>query len=152
MIFHAANRSNFIKGEDYDSQRKNSNIFLYRNGYFGFIDERLDLADEGIISNTAFAGNEDLIKQTEVAPQEFGNIPVYFEENKGQFDKRVKYFARGTSGYSLFLTATEAVYVLRQSRVQSPKSKVERLKNRNIGHKTQDSRAAAVFMKLVWCE
>ena len=40
------------------------------------------LPTTGIISNTAFAGNEDLTKQTEVTPQEFGNIPVYFEENR----------------------------------------------------------------------
>ena len=48
-------------------------------------------------------------KKTPNLDESFANIPVYFEENNGQFDKRVKYFARGTNGYSLFLTATEAV-------------------------------------------
>ncbi|MEZ5426413.1 MAG: SBBP repeat-containing protein [Pyrinomonadaceae bacterium] len=76
----------------------------------------------------------------------FGNIPVYFEQNNGQFDKRVKFFARGTSGYSLFLTATEAVYVLRES----PKSefrnpKLETDDQRELGER---QRGAAVFMKL----
>jgi hypothetical protein len=36
---------------------------------------------------------------------------IQFEENRGQFDRRVRYFSRG-HGFSLFLTATEAVYVL----------------------------------------
>lgn len=34
--------------------------------------------------------------------ESFGKIPVYFEENQGQFNSKVRYFARGTSGYSLF--------------------------------------------------
>jgi hypothetical protein len=48
----------------------------------------------------------------ENAVSKFGEIPVYFEENKGQFNETVRYSARGTKGYSLFLTATDAVYVL----------------------------------------
>ena len=48
-------------------------------------------------------------------------IPVYFEENRGQFHKKVRYLAHGTSGYDLFLTGTDAVYVVRnqESRVES---------------------------------
>jgi hypothetical protein len=49
----------------------------------------------------------------EQALETAGNLPVYFEENQGQFNRRVRYFARGTRGYDLFLTATDAVYVLR---------------------------------------
>jgi Calx-beta domain/Beta-propeller repeat len=44
--------------------------------------------------------------------KKLGGIPVYFEENRGQQDKRVKYMTRG-GGTQMFLTATEAVYVLR---------------------------------------
>ena len=36
---------------------------------------------------------------------------VSFEENRGQFDKQVRYFAR-SGGANVFLTATEAIYVL----------------------------------------
>jgi len=39
-------------------------------------------------------------------------LPLRFEENKGQVDKRVRFLSRG-QGYSLFLTPTEAVLSLR---------------------------------------
>ena len=42
----------------------------------------------------------------------FGQIPLSFEENRGQSDSRVKYLARG-KGYTLFLTPDEAVLALR---------------------------------------
>ncbi len=42
----------------------------------------------------------------------YGRLPLSFEENRGQTDPRVKFLSRG-SGYSLFLTATEAVLKLR---------------------------------------
>ncbi len=43
----------------------------------------------------------------------FGKLPLYFEENVGQTDNSVHFFARGP-GYGLFLTSTEAVMVLQQ--------------------------------------
>jgi hypothetical protein len=51
----------------------------------------------------------------------FGKLPLSFEANQGQADFPVRFLARGR-GYSLFLTPTEAVLVLRSA---SPKSKVE---------------------------
>ncbi|MBZ5572334.1 MAG: SBBP repeat-containing protein [Acidobacteriia bacterium] len=44
----------------------------------------------------------------------YGHLPLIFERNQGQSDARVKFLARG-GGYSLFLTADEAVLALRQS-------------------------------------
>jgi hypothetical protein len=41
------------------------------------------------------------------------NLPVYFEENRGLTNDEVRYLARGNGGATLFLTAAEAVYVLR---------------------------------------
>jgi beta-propeller repeat-containing protein len=38
----------------------------------------------------------------------YGNLPLHFEANHGQTDSRVKFLARG-HGYTLFLTASEAV-------------------------------------------
>src|ERR1700716_4145990 len=38
----------------------------------------------------------------------YGKLPLSFEANQGQSDARVKFLSR-TSGYSLFLTADEAV-------------------------------------------
>jgi beta-propeller repeat-containing protein/Big-like domain-containing protein len=46
------------------------------------------------------------------AALDFGKRPLVFEENRGQTDARVKLLARA-DGYGLFLTASEAVLVLR---------------------------------------
>jgi len=52
----------------------------------------------------------------------YGNLPLSFEPNLGQTDGRVKFLSRG-SGYSLFLTSTEAVLALREPEQQkSPRS------------------------------
>ncbi len=45
--------------------------------------------------------------------QDDGQLSQQFEGNYGQTDSRVKFLSRG-SGYSLFLTATEAVLALRK--------------------------------------
>ena len=42
----------------------------------------------------------------------YGKLPLSFEVNEGQTDSQVKFIARGT-GYSLFLTSTEAVLSLK---------------------------------------
>jgi uncharacterized repeat protein (TIGR01451 family) len=41
----------------------------------------------------------------------YGKLPLQFEANRGQTDRQVKFLSRG-SGYSLFLTPTEAVLAL----------------------------------------
>src|SRR5215469_131430 len=41
----------------------------------------------------------------------YGKLPLSFEANRGQSDRRVKFLARG-NGYALFLTPTEAVLSL----------------------------------------
>ena len=43
----------------------------------------------------------------------FGRLPMRFEANRGQSDASVKFLARG-SGYTLFLTSTEAVLSLKR--------------------------------------
>src|SRR5262249_41673471 len=43
----------------------------------------------------------------------YGKLPLSFEINLGQTDSQVKFLSRG-SGYSLFLTGTEAVLALRK--------------------------------------
>ncbi len=42
------------------------------------------------------------------------NLPLQFEANQGQADSRVRFTSHG-SGYSLFLTDTEAVLLLGKS-------------------------------------
>src|SRR5437879_12199418 len=41
----------------------------------------------------------------------YGKLPLSFEANQGQADPQVKFLSRG-SGYTLFLTSTEAVLTL----------------------------------------
>src|SRR6266702_4725218 len=41
----------------------------------------------------------------------YGKLPLHFEANRGQIDKAVRFLSRG-AGYSLYLTASEAVLVL----------------------------------------
>lgn len=51
------------------------------------------------------------------APQvdkKFGAVPLSFELNEGQTDKRVRFIARGR-GYGLFLTSDEVVFALRNA-------------------------------------
>jgi hypothetical protein len=50
--------------------------------------------------------------------EESDSIPVFFESNQGQFDRRVRFMTRGET--TLFLTATEAVYLLRNPKSQVP--------------------------------
>ncbi len=49
----------------------------------------------------------------------YGELPLSFEPNQGQSDRRVKFLSRG-NGYSLFLTATEAVLALSKRGQQDP--------------------------------
>ena len=42
----------------------------------------------------------------------YGNLPLSFEENRGQTAREVRYISHG-SGYELFLTPQEAVIALR---------------------------------------
>jgi uncharacterized repeat protein (TIGR01451 family) len=52
-------------------------------------------------------------KPTQILVDEtYGKLPLAFEVNQGQTDKQVKFLSRGR-GYTLFLTTTEAVLVLR---------------------------------------
>lgn len=80
---------------------------------------------------------------TKTAPSGFGNIPAFFEANKGQHDPKVRFKARTASDYSLFLTATEAVYVLAEKNPQrTEKAAISRISADEPG------RATAVWMKL----
>ncbi len=68
-------------------------------------------------SNKGSAKINPITAPTQHAVQRsMSEMPVYFEENRGQFNSKVRYFARGTNGFDLFLTATDAVYVLSERR------------------------------------
>jgi hypothetical protein len=53
----------------------------------------------------------------------YGKLPLSFEANHGQTDGQVKFLSH-TSGYSLFLTADEAVLTLRDSKRDTNKEKI----------------------------
>ena len=58
-------------------------------------------------------GPESASGQAVRIQQGYGRLPMRFEANVGQTAAEVRYFARGP-GYTLFLTETESVFVLRR--------------------------------------
>jgi len=62
------------------------------------------------------AGGSGLEARTREA---YGTLPLSFEANRGQTDPQVKFVARG-SGYSLFLTPSEAVLALSTASLPAP--------------------------------
>jgi hypothetical protein len=55
----------------------------------------------------------------------YEKIPLYFEANQGQADAEAKFLARG-DGYTLFLTATQAVFALEQQGERGKREKEEK--------------------------
>src|SRR5216117_2365712 len=53
--------------------------------------------------------------------ESYGKLPLQFEANRGQTDKDVHFLSRGP-GYSLYLTAGEAVLVLSKPAVDTPRN------------------------------
>jgi len=60
------------------------------------------------------AGRETSALAKPQVVEAYGHLPLSFEANQGQTDRRVKFLSRG-SGYSLFLTGDEAVLALKKS-------------------------------------
>lgn len=56
----------------------------------------------------------------------YGNLPLYFEQNIGQEDGRVKFLSRG-NGYSMFLLEGEAVLALRRPAAGGPRDALVRM-------------------------
>jgi len=79
----------------------------------------------------------------------YGNLPLSFEANQGQSEKRVKFLARG-QGYGLFLTPTEAVLSLRASAQDKKHAVTEPAATGNRAAPDERARPAAVVrMRLV---
>jgi hypothetical protein len=60
---------------------------------------------------------KDVTAAQAAASNAYGKLPLSFEANQGQTDKQVKFLSRGP-GYALFLTPTETVLSLKNSRSQ----------------------------------
>ncbi|WP_447975112.1 DUF7948 domain-containing protein [Nitrospira sp. Kam-Ns4a] len=66
------------------------------------------------VSGHVQPGGSDPAGQAKIKIKEaYGALPLAFEANQGQTDRRVQFFARGR-GFRLFLTAPEAVLAIRQ--------------------------------------
>ena len=73
--------------------------------------------------------------------ERYGMVPLSFEANEGQTDRQVQFLSKG-SGYSLFLTGTEAVMALRApSEAESSRSAAPRAHR----HVTSPSNRGAVL-------
>ncbi|MBI3802451.1 MAG: SBBP repeat-containing protein [Nitrospirae bacterium] len=65
------------------------------------------------LSMPLYAALPEPQSQTEKIQTAYGQLPLSFEENQGQTDAHVKFLSRG-QGYTLFLTATEAVLTIQR--------------------------------------
>jgi hypothetical protein len=86
-----------------------------------------------------------------ISPQQaveaYGRLPLSFEANQGQADSQVKFLSHG-SGYSLFLTGSESVLVLKkQAEKASPHSRIEHASL--AAHKAATKSEAVLGMRLV---
>ena len=77
------------------------------------------------VTQTLFTDTSVAVTDTSPSLKTFGTLPLSFEANQGQVDARVKYLARGT-GYTLFLTETEAVLALRSATSEKGEGKREK--------------------------
>src|SRR4029077_16823470 len=68
----------------------------------------------------------------------YGKLPLSFEANEGQSDKRVKFISRGP-GYDLFLTAAEAVLTLRRPESPPPDKFVAPLLAKDVSTTSETS-------------
>ncbi len=81
----------------------------------------------------------------------YASLPLAFEQNQGQTDAQVKYMARG-DGYTLFLTANDAVFSLRSASAENKTSAVRRgteLRPKGLAARQQNNVTAVVRMQLV---
>src|SRR5947209_15604923 len=88
----------------------------------------------------------------------YGDLPMRFERNQGQFDGRVKFAARG-AGYALWLTADEAVLSLHSGERKASTADATRsefaqaqqpAKARETPRKPRkEARAAVIHMRLI---
>jgi hypothetical protein len=80
----------------------------------------------------------------------YGQLPMRFERNQGQFDERVKFAARG-AGYALWLTGDEALLSLQGGGSNTSAADVARREFDQEPRRkpTSETKAAVIGMKLV---
>jgi hypothetical protein len=70
------------------------------------------------------ANDLDSLVAHKAVKSSYGNLPLYFEENRGQADRRVSFLTRG-AGYDFFLTPEEAVMVFKTRESKAPRPRAE---------------------------
>ena len=99
-----------------------------------------------VASNSVLDATEPEAAKKTRLQERYGKLPLSFEGNQGQTDRRVNFISRG-SGYSLFLTPTEAVLRLR---IADRRSRNELKKGLAAGSRTPSNPKSSVLrMKFV---
>jgi hypothetical protein len=78
-------------------------------------------AATGAAKAKSTAQQNDVASPAAATSGAYGDLPLSFEQNRGQTDSRVSYLARGR-GYTLFLTPTKEVLALRRA-IPSPEKR-----------------------------
>ncbi len=79
----------------------------------------------GVGSNAAGGSSADVSSAAKRRVENFAKLPLSFEMNQGQSPTPVKFISRG-SGYTLFLTADEAILKLRSSATETDRRHLTR--------------------------
>ena len=85
------------------------------------------------------AGDADLATTARV-DKAYGKLPLSFEVNRGQTDGQVKFLSRGR-GYTLFLTSTEAVFLLARREASAKRDRFDHVKPHRAQPKKEIGRA-----------
>ncbi len=100
-------------------------------------------SDPGLAYKPYFPAKTPTANKPQVV-ENYGKLPLSFEANHGQTDNRVDFLSRG-SGYTLFLTPTEAVLALRKPAASEVGAAAEVSKVES----NPDTEEAVLRMKLV---
>ncbi len=109
-----------------------------------------------LLFNFPFYSTAQKDKHQNLKNENVNRSSLYFEENRGQFDSRVRYVCH-VSGQTIFLTATDIVYVLQGAEqdafASEPLDQTHKaeLRQQRIVNRKQGS-AVALYMRLIGAE
>ncbi len=72
------------------------------------------VAAAGLMGRAGRTTNPHVVASSKPTLEDYRKLPVYFEQNRGQTDPRVRYVSRGP-GYTVFLTGAGAVLALKRA-------------------------------------
>ena len=141
LLLHGSNHFAQKHSQPYQSASFQQQLALLKTSILGSLAVMVGLvapgstipADSTVVNTKAVIPTQpDAVTKVRVL-EAYGKLPLNFEANQGQTDQQVKFLTRG-SGYSVFLTPTEAVLTLRQPQAQlSTQSRHSAVKLRPTG-------------------